>query len=334
MMIEKLISYFQKDVNVRIDYLHTEDGKIPDTFNIYITHKKKCHMLTNLEWDEIDRVIEVLEEENKPIQLWRQFGMGREILNVPKWARLRLAQKLREARNNEEKRIQKESKPISFAYDMLKTSKEKSTFFGNSMLISGVPGSGKTYAMKEILSELVKEGHRVAIVDFRNEYEDVVDKYRGVSLTSDEVHRIEGNLVRIHFGGDVFYDQANYDTDFLNHIVEEFDYLLIDDAQLLCKDYFHLGSSSNLYEVCASLIKKNLNFKIILSTQSLSSLSKEDRDSLQVLFGHHLLFRQMSTIEMNDCPKLRILEVGEALFCTNKKAKWLISFKTKEDGTP
>lgn len=333
--MKRLISFFEKSVDVHIDYVYTKGKKLPDTFNIYVIHKNKCNMLTNLEWDEIERVINVLEEENKPIQLWREFGMGKEVLYVPRWARNKLANKLKEVKRKEDERIRRESEPQSFTFKELVNSDEKPNLLGCPLLISGIAGSGRTFAIKEMLKELAKENHRVAVVDFRNEYSDVIEELEGVSLTSDEAHNIKDMLVRIYFEGDVLLDKSKkYDFNFLTKLANKFDYLIIDDAQALYQDHFNLNSASSIYEVCASLIKQNLNLKIFLSVQSLSSLTQEDRESLQELFSHHLHFRQVPSLELDNCTKLYSLQVGEALFFKNKKVKNYISFKTKRDGNP
>lgn len=125
--MSKYLSCFQKEVSVSVSYLNKDGERLPDTFNIYVIHRNKAQMLTNLDWFEIEKLATTLEEENKPIQLWREMGIAREILHVPKWARKRLAKKLRETKRIEDEKVreQREVNIISYS-DLNKSIKERS----------------------------------------------------------------------------------------------------------------------------------------------------------------------------------------------------------------
>lgn len=326
-MLAKLIPYLERDVDVRVEHYIKDGVRIPDTFNIYVIHRNKRHMLTNLEWEEIERVSELLEKEDKPIKLWREFGMGQEILDVPRWARPMLAKKLREVKAEEDERIKRELEPEFVAYNVLKITDKRFVFFDYPLLITGVSGTGKTFATKKIISELTNQNHRVAIIDFKNEYKDIIQKHDGISLKNDEADRIseiDQSLVRVI----VNLKDNPVDMSFLTVLADKFDYLIIDEATSLYQTAMQNKPVTSLYDVCSSLIKQNLSLKIILSAPPVYALRKEDAHHLQDLFGHHLIFRQREKVVK--FPDVYKLEQGEAVFCQKKKPKWFITFKECE----
>lgn len=327
------MSYFEKKVKIHIQYMHTDGDKIPDTFNIHIMHRNQVHMLTNLEWTEVNKIISTLEEDDKPIQLWRTCGIGREILDVPKWARKQLAVDLRKVKKIEDEKMEKS---IIFKFSELKNHKYKGELlFEDSLLIDGAGGSGKTFAIKKMISELLNRKKRVLVVDFRGEYKDITEKHQGLSLNSEEAFRIdvEADLVRIHFGRDVVYDEDSYNIEFLPSLASEFDYIILDDTYLMLPDNDKLDPEDrkSVSGICSELIQRNLSLNIILSFQSTTSLTEKDRDSLMKLFPRQLLFLQIKPTSRThkglEDDFLRCQEQGECAFFVKSRLKLKIGFK-------
>lgn len=94
-IFKRIHSYFKKEILVFVQENTIEGFTIPDNYNIYLIHKNKAQMLTNLEWYDMNTLAEMLSNQDRPIQLWRSYGMGREVLTIPEWGIPKLANELK-----------------------------------------------------------------------------------------------------------------------------------------------------------------------------------------------------------------------------------------------
>jgi hypothetical protein len=103
--IERMINFFKKDAYIFVDHIYEsidgETKKVKNSFSIYICQYNKCQSLfSRIDWSEAERVIKILEESKGKVLLQMNLGLGsRSYLLIPKWAKKKLIQQLREELN-------------------------------------------------------------------------------------------------------------------------------------------------------------------------------------------------------------------------------------------
>lgn len=94
--------YFVKDAEVVVYYVTWKDEngdyrRIPNSFNIYITSKRRCESLFGeVDFDEASRLIELLKQDDKPLSLEMGAGLGTTSLYIPSWAKHQIIEELEE----------------------------------------------------------------------------------------------------------------------------------------------------------------------------------------------------------------------------------------------
>lgn len=98
---ERFVGYFKKDVSVHANYIHYMDEetgeymKKPDSFRIYIIQKGKAERhWSEIDWEERERIIELLTTAKRHVQLDMKVGMGTSSLFIPKWAKGKIVKEL------------------------------------------------------------------------------------------------------------------------------------------------------------------------------------------------------------------------------------------------
>lgn len=99
---DKIKSYFERDISVYVNYVHSDGKKEPYTINGFVIRKGVAHGFSNIPWEDIDRLINQLREEDKPLILDITHGMWHQEIFLPVWARRMLADKLEELKNKHE----------------------------------------------------------------------------------------------------------------------------------------------------------------------------------------------------------------------------------------
>lgn len=331
--MNKLISYFRKSIDISIDYITKNGVQMPDSFNISIRHKNKTSVLTYIDWKEMDNVLKKLEKEDKITYITRTFGNEKEVLSVPGWARKKLLKTLRNLKRVELERVRDEMNvPVIPFSQFSRELNHMDTITQSSFLISGIAGTGKSHTIKQFIPTYLNAGQRVCLIDFRDDYKDIFEEYQGISLKSDEMNdiEIEGNLVRIYYGCDIFYKKEAYKLPDLSRLAKAFDVLIIDDATALYLNHKRsdIPEAAHLASICSSLIELNPKLNIVFSTQSLQSLADQDNIDLPKLFSHQLLFKQYHIPDNIYANTLYALEQGEAVFFIQDEAQHLIQFKS------
>lgn len=222
--------------------------------------------------------------------------------------------------------------------------------FNHSLLVLGDSAVGKTYALKMFISKLIQENKRVGVLDFRQEYEQIVSTLNGLSILAKEVDKQDlmvNPLLHVHFENSILFTEGVYDLGFLETLVEKVDYLIIDEAYLLNIGHNDDNDTLSISEMCSVLYEINPNLKIFLAMQSLDSCkTKEDSQALEKMFKEQLIFYK-STIIRNSSQTsnsgsykveetlkdnlLSSLRVGEAVLFKDNQIQTVYSFQNNKD---
>lgn len=160
---------------------------------------------------------------------------------------------------------------------------------GDSLIVTGRAGYGKTRTLKLVIDDLVNQSKKVCLIDFKNDYEEL-DELNQVKIVYDSLHQIDIEdskcLYRIAFNANPLVTRKFHDMSFLNEIPHlGFDYLIIDE-------FNHLLDHSNNLTLSELLRKSNSeNMKVIFSLQDLRSLAKDDRGEMLGVVNH-LVFKE------------------------------------------
>lgn len=202
-----------------------------------------------------------------------------------------------------------------------------------SLLMNGIGGCGKTYTIKKTIPKLLKEGKKIGLIDFRNEYSEIVEKFKGLSINGNcfKEKSINNSLIHIHFNEDVYYSHK-YNLDFLPSFTRGIDYLIVDDCNCLFLNHFKENKKDclTISEICSSILKENEKIKFIFSLQSIDFI-KEEIEDIEKLFPYKLLFRTVDYHWENYWKYAKFLEVGEALFYNNEEIISFFSFKEQKN---
>ena len=92
---ERVKTWFRKEVEVKIDPSYSVEWP---HFNIGIVQNNEYTYMNGLDWEDKESIVALLRNEavEGSVRIERQVSFGLEVLDVPKWARLRLADKIDE----------------------------------------------------------------------------------------------------------------------------------------------------------------------------------------------------------------------------------------------
>lgn len=205
--------------------------------------------------------------------------------------------------------------------------KRDSRHVNSNLVILGVPGSGKSYASKELLTNLAVKDTKIMILDIEGEYKRLTRYLQGQVYSIDR--RIPFNPFDI---GDIEIDSLQFSMhmEFLKDLYDSlFQTLDVEEKKLLLsatRESFRDKRDITFDDVLEHIDKNDLNENMQTALQSLKVNEEEKKDSRCVCFDFTQVFEEKDRGLFNAYLMLTIKHIEKEIF---KNIEYNHKHKTK-----